>query len=396
MYRGDKDLRLGIELCKSYNVNYTLLVPDIASLIDRKFFKTKRFPKKQLPHLPKGMDIKYIKSIIVHFNRQNVNIGGTYFQISFQYRKLIKKLNPDIIFESPYTTLTPRSYMTYMTAKNLRKPIIYVDAGDVPSKGRVRKIINKLEGNVIRYASQIIVYNNYGKNRFINEYKYPEHKIAVIPKPIDIQIFNPGIGRNEIRDKLNIGDRFVVSYAGRLSNNKGCYHLLNAANQLKNQGREKDYFFLFIGGNIDDEEADTINILRKKYALKNVYFTGRISHSEMNKYQAASDLMVYPDVTNPPGFPTVLAESMAMGKAIIIGCKGYEEATPLKDDYNGTIIEAGNVQDLIKVISDLRKNDSKRQLYGSRVREFALSNMDWRVVASKYFKIFKEGIESMK
>lgn len=396
MYRGDKDLRLGIELCRRFGVHYTLLVPDLASVADRKFFNTKRFPRGQLPELPRGMDIRYLRSRLVRFNRRKVNIGGTYFQFSIQYPRLIKRLDPDLIYESPYTTLTPRSYMTYLTAKSHRIPIIYVDAGDVPSKGRIRRSLNKLEGIVVRYASYIIVYNEFGKERFIREYKYPEYNIVVIPKPIDVHMFTPGIGRQEVRKRLDVGDRFVVSYVGRLSYNKGCYHLLNAAKQLKIKGKQKDFFFLFVGGNIIEKEAMAIRELQKEYGLTNVHFTGKVPHEEMNRYQAASDIIVYPDVTNPPGFPTVLAESMAMGKAIIIGNKGYESATPLVDRYNSTIIEAGNVKHLTEAIIELKENEVERRLYGSRNREFAVSNMDWDVVATKYFEIFEEAIASQK
>jgi len=44
MYRGDKDLRLGIELCKQFGWRYTMLVPDVASPADRAFFNTEKFP----------------------------------------------------------------------------------------------------------------------------------------------------------------------------------------------------------------------------------------------------------------------------------------------------------------------------------------------------------------
>lgn len=391
MYRGDKDLRLGIELCRNYDVRYTMLVPDIASPADAKFFNTDKFPESQLPDLPEGMKIKYVKSKLIFFSKKNISLGG-FFQFSSDYLKIIKKLKPDIIYENPYTTLTPRSYMTYFAAKGLGIPIVYIDPGDIPPKGKAKRLLNRVEKNIVSYASHIISYNEMGKVRFIREYSCPENKVHVIPKPVDTHQFKPGTGLEEARGKIGAGNRFVVSYIGRLSNNKGSHHLMDAARRIKALGRSGEFLFLFAGGNIIEKDAMAIHSLKEKYSLDNVHFTGKVSHKEIVQYQAASDVVVYPDSTNLPSFSTVLAESMAMGKAIIIGNRGYEKATPLRHLDTGIIVGAGNVDEIINHINKLKDDVELKNRLGANVRKYAEEHMSWNTQVKIYKEIFESAL----
>ena len=127
---------------------------------------------------------------MIYFSKPEVSLGGRYFQFSLQYLKQIKQLSPDIIYESLFTTLTPRSYMTFIMSQLRNIPMVYVDSGDVPKKGSFQRLLNKLEKHVIVRANKIITYTESGKQRFLQEYKCPENKIVVIPKPIDIDKFD--------------------------------------------------------------------------------------------------------------------------------------------------------------------------------------------------------------
>ena len=393
MYRGDKDFRLGIELCKDPSVKYSVLVPDVASPGDRKFFATERFPKDQVPKLPSNMNAHFLKSRLVYFSKQNLSLGG-FFQFSAAYPGIIKKLRPDLIFENPYTTLTPRSYQTYFAAKANGIPMVYVDPGDIPPKGTLKRMLARFESPIVRNARHVIVYNDMGRKRFMEDYGYPEDRISVIPKPVDTAQFTPGKGREVAREKLGAGNRFVVGYMGRLSNNKGGIHLMNIARHFKEEGLSKRFLFVFAGGSITDADAEPFHSIKKKYALDNVHLTGKIPHSDMTAYQAACDLIVYPDVTNLPGFSSVLSESMAMGKAIILGIKGFEGATPINDGVNGRIVRAGNEKEIGDAIKELENDPGQIRKYGDAVREFAVEEMDWKAQAKIYKGIFERAVKT--
>ncbi len=392
MYRGDKDFRLGMELCRDPGIKYSVLVPDVSSPGDRKFFGTERFPRNLIPELPQNMKVHYLKSRLVYFSKQNLSLGG-FFQFSPGYPGAIKKLRPDLIFENPYTTLTPRSYQTYFASRANGIPMVYVDPGDIPPKGALKRMLARIEAPIVRNARHVIVYNEMGRSRFISDYGYPEDRISVIPKPVDTVQFTPGKGREEARSRLNAGDRFVVGYMGRLSNNKGGICLMEVARRFKEGGLSNQYLFIFAGGSITDSDAEPFHAMKNKYGLDNVHLTGKVPHSDMAAYQAACDLIVYPDVTNLPGFSTVLAESMAMGKAMILGIKGFEGATPIRDEVNGRIIPAADAGAIASVIQELSHDPGQVRKYGNAVRKYAMENMDWKAQVKIYRGIFERAVE---
>jgi glycosyltransferase involved in cell wall biosynthesis len=338
------------------------------------------------------MKAHFLRSRLVYFSKANLSLGG-FFQFSAGYPGAIKRLKPDIIFENPYTTLTPRSYQTYFAARANRIPMVYVDPGDIPQKGAMKKLLARMEGPIVRNAGHVIVYNEMGRDRFIKEYGYPAERISVVPKPVDTRRFSPEKDRDKARARLGAGDRFVVAYIGRLSNNKGAAHLLKAAKLLSDAGMSKRFLFAFVGGNITRKDAEDIMTLREKLGMDNVHFTGPVPNSEMSAFQAAADAIVYPDVTNLPGFSTVLAESMAMGKAIIIGIKGFEGAVPLSHMGNAMIIEARNEMKIAESIRTLEGDAALAATLGKNARRYAEENMAWEVQVKIYKSIFERAVE---
>lgn len=386
MYRGDKDLRIGKILAEKFDCKYVVLAPDTASPADSRIFKTKKFPMRIVGKLPGNFRIKRLFSKTIFFSKKNISLGG-FFQITPGFIFQILKEKPDVIFESAYTTLTPRMYMSFVAGRILGIPIVYVDAGDIPPKGAFKRFLSLIEGFVMRRAGGIITYNERGKKRFAREYKIKPKKISVIEKPVDTKEFSSKISGSRFREKYGLKKKFVVAYFGRLCNNKGCEHLLYAADKLKNM---KDVVFAFVGGNIISKDAKFIRDLNRKLGLKNTVFTGMVPHSKINEAYAAADVVVYPDVTNLPGFSTVLSETMAAGKPIIIGIKGYEDAMPLKHMETGIIIKAKSTEDIVSNVLLLKKNAELRKKLSRNVRKFAEEKMDWEMVARRYHGLFKE------
>jgi glycosyltransferase involved in cell wall biosynthesis len=388
MYRGDKDLRIGKILVERFGCEYVVLAPAIASPADDRILKTTDFPIRYVETLPSGFKLKTLWARTFFFNRDNISLGG-FFQITPKYIFEIRNESPDIIFENAYTTLTPRMYMSYFAGRLLDIPIVYLDPGDIPPKGFFKQSLNILERRVVKNAAKIITYNELGKNRFMREYGVDSEDIVVIPKPVDTKKFDPKISGDNFRKKNGIEDKFVVGYYGRLDRNKGSEHLIHAAKKIHEMGLN-DIVFMFVGGNIIDSDAKFIKDLVQKLDLDNLHFTGMLTHNEMSQAYAAADMVVFPDVTNLPGFSTVLAESMAMGKPIVIGIKGFENATPLKHMESGVIIDPSSPEEISESILLLKNDRDLRLRLSYNVRSYAKANMDWHIITEKYYKIFKE------
>jgi len=336
-----------------------------------------------------------LPSKLIFHRKGNISLGG-FFQFSPGLIKEIYKQKPDIIFENPYLTLTPRSYMSYIASILFGIPIVYIDAGDIIPIKLKHKISAFFESPVVRHVSRIITYNEAGKKRFIKKYGADPARIHVIPKPIDTAEFSPDIDGSAIRREYGLEGKFVVAYYGRLCRNKGCEYLLHAAAKILSSGKNKDTIFLFAGGNIVPEHAAHFRDILEGYHLENVRVTRSIPHDRMPEFHAACDLVVYPDVTNLPGFSTVLAESMSAGKPIIIGIKGDEDAIPLKHEETGIIVRPRDVDEIAEEILRLKQDSRLRSALAENVRRFAEEHMAYEKVADSYLHIFQDVLRSKK
>jgi glycosyltransferase involved in cell wall biosynthesis len=388
LYRGDKDLHVGKIFCRRYNCEIVQLGSDISSPADSRFFRSEKYPYQEIKDLPENYYLLLLKSRLIFHRRGNISLGG-FFRWTPSLGKELLRWRPDLIFENPYLTLTPRSYMTHIVSKMLKIPLVYLDAGDIiPLLSLKHKLSMIAEKPVVNSAAAIITYNEAGKQRFINKYDYPSEKIYVIPKPIETSRFDPNLACDDFKRKFELNDKFVVSYFGRLCSNKGPQYLLRAAEILNRRGLDSKITFLFAGGNVEPEDAAGFKNLLNSLNLPNVRLTGKIANSDIPQAYAASDIAVYPDVTNLPGFSTVLAESMAAGLPIVIGIKGWESAVPLVDNQTGLLIEPRNSEQIADRIELLINNPDLRGRLSSSVINYARQYMDYDKVVAKYYELF--------
>lgn len=381
MYRGDKDLRLGIELCRNYGYKYTMLVPDVASPNDRRFFRTKKFPMKEAKKYdwPEGFQIKTVPGCVLDFS--TITPSSIFAMvIAPGIARELKNERPDLLYESIFTTLTPRSYLNFLSEPEL--PRVYVDPADSVKKGSFRRFLNKFERQVINSAKAIFTYSDMGKTRFIRDYSTTPENIHVLPKPMDVKLFNPNLNGEDIAKKYGLDGRTVVTYVGRFSRSKGVDSLYSVAKIYKKNA--SDVTFLFVGDGDVRPGPET---------QSNCVFTGNLDHSLINKILAVSDILVFPDFTKPPAFTTILAESMAMGKPIIVGLGGYESAMPIEHMKSGIIIQARDVGAIKDWIDRLVEDVRLRKELGGNARRFAEEFMDWRKQVKMYKEIFERAVK---
>ena len=393
LYRGDKDLHVGKILAEKYNCEIVHLGTDIASPADSKVFKTKKYPVDNVGPLPDDYYLLLMKSKLIFHRKGDIGNGG-FIRLTPGIIPGLLKWKPDLIFENPYLTLSPRSFMTFFASRVLGIPLIYIDCGDITNKkGWKNRIVYPFEKRIVRRAAAVITYNEAGRQRFMTKYGYPSDKIHVIPKPIDTKRFRPDVDSREFRRRYDLDGKFVVAYFGRLCSNKGARTLLEAADIMRARGTDNGILFLFVGGNLEAEHATEFSARLKELNLDKVRLTGWYPNEDMPKAHGAVDIAVFPDLVTPPAFPTVLAESMAAGRPIIIGNKGWEHATPIANEISGLAIESSNPDHLANSIERLKNDGDLRIKLSRNVLRFARKEMDYEMATARYFEIFLEATE---
>lgn len=392
LYRGDKDLRIGIEMLKQRrDLEFISLAPDKMSPTDQSRFGVTRMADGPLPEVPDRFGLRLLPSISVSFAKKE---SGGIMSLMPTYGRHLAAERPDVIFENPFSWLTPRSYQTYSVSRRLRVPVVYYDPGDDIPISRRQRVLAVFERRVIKSASRIITYNEAGKLRFMTKYGYPAARIHVIPKPVDVAAFDQVGEVDDIRAKLGAGSRetLLIGYVGRLARYKGSAVLAEVAGAAARDTRLRDARFVFIGGALASTETED------EYALPNATVTGMVSRDDVPGYLKACDVMVFPDITRPGGFPTAVAEAMAAGTTIILGSGTNEDSpyVPLRHGVDSLLVEPSCAEAITAALRRVMEDRIGAQRLGIAAHVYAREYMDYPVVARQYLRIAEQAIEEMR
>jgi len=225
----------------------------------------------------------------------------------------------------------------------IKKPVVISVHGYEFTVGKIQSLMKKF---VCSRAAKIRANSEIVKNTIVSWGIVPE-KIEVIEDRVDCNHFNPKIDGNQIRQKLGIKKKMVIS-VGSLIEIKGFGTLLEAAKLVTKS--ISDVKFVIVGDGPLKQK-----LIQKSMELgisNNVIFVGNIPYDVLPTYYAASDLFVHPSYVESMG--RVILEAQASGKPVIASnVGGIPEAVtessaillPPRDSQ-------GFAQAIIKVLSD--------------------------------------------
>lgn len=202
-------------------------------------------------------------------------------------------------------------------------------------------------------------------------------KIIVNPNGVDTEEFRPGIGGEERRQKLGVGDgETLVGFVGSF----GPWHgVLELADAIKRVPSTSPVRFLLIGsGSLLGQVKDSLSAREQE---GRVIFTGAVNHNEVPELLDACDILVSPHVPLADGSeffgsPTKIFEYMAMGKGIVASRLG-QIGEVLVHEKTALLVEPGNSEELGKSIVRLAQSMTLREQLGSAARREAIEHHTW-------------------
>ncbi len=169
-------------------------------------------------------------------------------------------------------------------------------------------------------------------------------------------------------------------FVARFAHNKGIHILLQAINELNEEGLKDAFFFDLAGKGPLYEEY------KLKYNFENIKYWGFISDEDLDKLYASADAFVFPTLFE--GMPTVVLEAMSRSQAIIVSDVGA--TAELVDDTNGYLINRNSVEELKNALKGLHNlgSEQKKALGESSYRKYK-SRFTWSAVAESHYELFK-------
>ncbi len=223
----------------------------------------------------------------------------------------------------------------------------------------------------LQSADLIIAVSKYTKNRIIQEYNIPPEKIEVV--------YNGHLGlpkkRLDLPKKTN--GRSVVLFLGRMTEQKGPYYFIKAAEKILSIRNNVDFIMAGDG----DQLPYIINECARLGLSSHMHFTGFLERSDVDKFYQSSDIYVMPSVSEP--FGIVCLEAIAHGLPVVISRQsGVSEVLThsLKADY----WDIDQISEKIMALLDYPA--LKKEMLQHAKRE--LSALTWQATAQKIVELY--------
>ena len=285
----------------------------------------------------------------------------TSFSRVLKLKKLLKELKPDII----HVRSRVPAWLVHFANKSLKIKVVSTVHG-FNSVGFYSSIMQK--------ADAVICVSNSIKEYIQKHYNTNENKITVIPRGIDLELFNPKNIDNSFienfKKEFNLENKFIISSVGRVTQLKDYETFIKAILIVKNE--IPNVAALIVGGVRSDKE-DYLNSLKKLIKElnleKNIIFTG--SQSKIEQIYALSDVVISSS-KKPESFGRAVAEAICMNKPVIATNHGGVKDIII-ENVNGFFFEVGDDKELAMNI--LKSRTLVFDGYSYISNTFSLGNM---------------------
>ena len=326
----------------------------------------------------------FLKNIF-HLNSTNFH---SYNLIPTDIKKVIKKINPDIIqlHWIGQNTVSIKDFAVF------NKPVIWrlsdmwpiLDTEHYDLKKKKSKFLFDIDKYVFnlkkKYFSKKIVYiapSKWLKLKLDKSIITRENKKFVIPNVIDTSFWKP-LKNKTINKKYNPNNKIIILFGATLIDDprKGFSFLLKSLKFLKLN------YQVNIFGNINNNKFKE-KILKNK----NIKYLGNITHDkELRDIYSASDIVVIPSLRD--NSPNILFEANACGVPVVAfdntGTKDF-----IIHKKTGWLSKYKNSQDFNKGIIWSMKN---RIILKKNARKHCILNFSETAVSKMYTNIYKKVI----
>jgi glycogen(starch) synthase len=311
--------------------------------------------------------------------------------------EVIDATKPDLIHaHSPVLNALPSLWV----GRRKRLPVVYemraswedaaVDHGTT-SEGSLRYRLSRgLETFALRRADQITTICE-GLKADIAVRGISEDGITVIPNAVDAALFRFGVAPDpQLRRTLGLEGATVIGFAGSFYGYEGLDLLLEAAQRMR--ARHPQLRVLLVGGGPQEQN------LKAQVAAASmqdcVIFTGRVPHSEVQRYYELIDVLAYPRLPirlTELVTPLKPLEAMAQGRMFVASDVGGHREL-VRHGETGFLFKAGDASALEQAIEDVlqRRDEWPRML--AQARHFVESERTWAASVARYESVYQRAL----
>ncbi|MBN1958125.1 MAG: glycosyltransferase family 4 protein [Desulfuromonadales bacterium] len=277
-------------------------------------------------------------------------------------RRILNELKPDII----HARSRVPAWLAYLANKKLGIPFVTTVHGF--------NSVN-LYSRVMTYGDRVICVSNAIKEHIQQHYRVPDEKIVVIPRGVDLKLFDPAYVDQKFiesfRQEYQLEGKFVVTSVGRITQLKDYETFIKGIVLVREQ--IPNIRGLIVGGVRKDKQDYFLflqKLVRELNAEEVVSFCG--SQSKIAEIYSTSDVVVICS-KKPESFGRTAAEALAMDRPVVASEHGGV-LDIVQAGETGEFFKVGSVSELtlaLKVVLRRGYPDSRSYVCD----HFSLQNM---------------------
>ena len=315
-----------------------------------------------------GFKIYRIPTFIILFGKK----GKLQFPILnlklWKIKKTINKIKYDLMITNT-RFFSINILGLYLLSPNV-KNIIHIEHGSdyIEFKNKILNILSITYDKLCFWLLQKKIKDFYGVSEKVIEFLKRNNIVSkgLMRAGIKIKEFKC---KEEIKRKFNVDDnKKIISFVGRLIEEKGCYFLLEAVKKLLSNRND---IILFVAGDGPVLENYKIN-----YQFPEIRFLGKIDRNDVFKLLYITDIFVNPSYAKE-GAPITLIEAIIY-KCIIISTYSTNTNDLIIDNYNGFLIADKSIEDIYDKLNYIIDNFNKKEIYIDRMYNTIKEYYDWR------------------
>lgn len=357
-------------------------------------------PTGIIPDEYKGMKYKMENMDGIHVHRNYVYatpnkgfIKKTLGHISFMFSAVfftMKKIDkPDVIVTSSPTFFSIFSGYWFSLRKKAEFvleirdlwPAAMIELG-VMKEGFITRILEKMELFFYRKSKKLIMVTQSFKENVVKR-GINEDKVHVITNGVNQDFFYPKEKNQELINKYNLQDKFVISYVGAHGISQNLSTILEVAKKLS---KYKNIEFVFVG---EGAEKDKLKQIVREEELTNVQFIEAQPKEAIPEFYNVSDLCLIP-LKNIELFktfiPSKMFEIMACGIPIVASLEG-EAAQILEESKAALVVQPDNPNKIAVAIEELINDKEKYNQMKANGPEFVEKNYSRNKLAERYLEL---------
>jgi glycosyltransferase involved in cell wall biosynthesis len=332
------------------------------------------------------------KLLSVHELAKRKSVSDYYFSPQKKFLVLLLALIKNRYTIIITSCISPQTMISLLASKITRsKYILWIEDWFVPKPKSFRTLIrffllDLIAKLVLKNAGAVVVEGS-PQRRWVRTFGVPAEKVFQANlSSLDYSKFKS----MNLRQKLNIGNGFVILYVGRIIEQKGLDVLIKAFSMIE---QEMGAAYLVICG--DGNFRGSCESIIKEMQIKHVIFAGWIQEKEKAaSFYKTADVFVMPSrivagEENAEGWGLVINEAMSMGKPVITTDAVGAAEDLVRNGVNGYVVKNGEIEELYLALRKMVEDPRLRKTMGENSRIIFEEFNDF----GKMFRGFKKAIE---